>query len=100
MSGRGLAACEFRKIRIEPRSHASHIAAQIVVTLGGRAGSRLEMGAQHPAGKSEHGGVRAGRRASHEKRLVAEEVGDRIDRSRRQREDLIRRVTSYAVAVE
>src|SRR6476659_11132648 len=85
MSGRRLAARELGEVGVESSGHASHIAAQIVVALGRRAGPRLEVWAQQPAHESEHGGVHAGRLAAHEKRLVAEDISDRIDRARRQR---------------
>src|SRR3981081_3907620 len=83
-SSRRLAAREFREIRVVSCSHAAHITAQIVVPLSHRAGSRLEVWAQQPAHESEHARVHAGRLAAHEKRLVTEDISDRIDRPRRQ----------------
>src|SRR5215467_690325 len=58
------------------------------------------MWAQHRAGKREHCGVDALWFATHEKWLVAEEISDRVDRPRSERENFIGRMSSKTLATK
>src|SRR4029077_13448548 len=58
------------------------------------------MRTQRGAGKGEHGGVDASRFAAHEKRLVAQEIRDRVDRSCPKREDFVKRMPSKTLAMK
>src|SRR5579871_976560 len=56
--------------------------------------------AQRGTGKREHGGVDPGGFAAHEERLVAEEICDCVDRSRRKREDFLGRMSPETLATK
>src|SRR5215471_13261392 len=58
------------------------------------------MWTQCRAGKGEYRGVGACRFTTHEERLVAKKIGNRVDRPRSKREDFLWRMSSNTLAVE
>src|SRR5215813_689437 len=58
------------------------------------------MRTQYGADKGEHGGIGSGGLAAHEKRLVTEEIRDRVDRPRAKSENLVGRMPAETLAVK
>src|SRR5262245_7722504 len=58
------------------------------------------MRTQYGADKGEHGGIGSGGLAAHEKRLVTEEIRDRVDRPRAKSENFVGRMPAETLAVK
>src|SRR5262249_47924373 len=86
--------------RIVSRRHAPHAAAPVFAPFCSAAQACFEMRTQYGADKGEHGGIGSGGLAAHEKRLVTEEIRDRVDRPRAKSENLVGRMPAETLAVK
>src|SRR5207237_9409385 len=84
----GFAAGDFAKLWIIARCHAPDIALQVFVPLCGDPQGTFEDRAQQADREGEDRRIDGGGLASHEERLLLEISRDRINSSRRKRDDL------------